>query len=125
MTCPHLWTYRNARSECIRCHATADDGRGLPHGHYAINGIPLTAGRIKDAYACPNCLMDITPRVIAGKLRILCAGSQAHDIEATGQAMTKARCDYLLAKQQFDYYTILDGLPKHLQEVIHANQRTD
>lgn len=114
----HAWTYRKGRSECIRCGATADDTRGLPHGHYAVNGAAMTAQKIAQAFACPKCLADINPRVVDGKLRILCAGDDAHDIEAMGHAITKGRRDYIVAKQTQDYYTVLDGLPEELRKEI-------
>lgn len=120
--CSHLWTYRNNQSECIRCSATANDGRGLPHGYYAINGVPMTPQKLQQAYACPQCLADINPRIVDGQLRLLCVGMLAHDIEVLGRAMTKGRRDYLLQKQQQDYYTIFDGLPENLQkEILNAH----
>lgn len=106
----HLWTYRNGRSECIRCGATANDGRGLPHGHYAVNGKALTAWRLQAGYACPVCCANILPRIVLGELKILCAGPEAHDIERIGRAVPKTKRDYILARQEMDAVTVLDGL---------------
>lgn len=98
------------RSECLRCHRTADDQRGLPYGHYAVNGQALTAGQLQAGYACPICLRDINPRVVLGELRILCAGPEAHDVVALGRAMPKAKRDYVIEQQRRDAADALYGL---------------
>ena len=108
--CSHVLTYRNGRSECLRCGRTWPDTRGLPHGCYAVNGRALTAGRLRDGYACPICLSDINPRVVLGELRILCAGPEAHDIERLGRAMPKAKRDFIVQQQQTDAADALYGL---------------
>ena len=121
--CQHLWTYRDGRSRCLRCGQAVDDARGLPHGHYAINGMALTPGRLQAGYACPICLKDINPRVVDGKLRVLCTGHDAHDIVALGWALPKRQRDAILARQKEDFYIILDGLPSDLQEIIRCQFR--
>jgi hypothetical protein len=108
--CSHLWTYRSRRSECIRCGETANDERGLPHGHYAVNGEALTVGRLQAGYACQECTADINPRVVLGELRILCAGPGAHDVARAGRAIPKAKRDYLIERQRMDAVDALDGL---------------
>jgi hypothetical protein len=120
MNCHHAWTYRNGHSECIRCKATALDGRGLPHGHYAINGAAMNASRLVMSFVCPVCLSDINPRVIDGELRVLCAGPEGHDVAELGRAMTKEQRDYIRQKQEQDFYTILEGLPQELKEVVQC-----
>ena len=70
------------------------------------------------AFACPVCLANINPRVVDGKLRILCAGDDAHDIEALGRAIAKEQRDMILAKQEQDFYDIVDGLPEELRKEI-------
>jgi len=98
------------KSQCLRCGQTVDDLRGLPYGHYAVNGRALTAGQLQAGYACPVCLADINPRVILGELRILCAGPKAHDIVRLGRAMPKAKRDYIVLQQRTDAADALYGL---------------
>lgn len=116
--CNHLWTYRNGRSECIRCEETADDLRGLPHGHYAINGEALTVARVQNDYACPVCLANIRARVDGGKFKLLCEGEPPHDVGELGRAIQKGKRNQIIQKQKQDFYTIYDGLPEHLRKEI-------
>lgn len=116
--CNHLWVYRNGRDECLRCDETAGDGRGLPHGHYAVNGEAMSLSKLRMSYACPECLADINPRMVFGELRVLCAGPGAHDIAVMGRAIPMGARDRIVAQQEQDYYEIFDGLPKELQGEI-------
>lgn len=97
-------------SECLRCGRTADDLRGMPRGHYAVNGQALTAGRLQAGYACPICLRNINPRMVLGELRVLCAGPEAHDIVTVGRAIPKAKRDWIIQRQRMDAVEALDGL---------------
>lgn len=116
--CNHLWIHRNGRDECLRCDETASDGRGLPRGHYAINGEAKSLSKLRMSYACPVCLAPINPRVVLGELRVLCAGPGVHDIAALGKAMPKARADYLRARQEVDAVDVLYGMRKRGEKIM-------
>jgi hypothetical protein len=92
------------------CGASWPDGRGLPHGYYAVNGQAMTAQQLQQAYACPVCYADIRPRMVDGELAILCGGPDAHDIEALGRAIEKGKRDYAIARQEVDAVDVLYGL---------------
>jgi hypothetical protein len=62
-------------------------------------------------FACPECYADINPRVVDGKLRILCAG-EGHDVAALGRAIPKAKRDYIVAKQEADAIDAAEGLKR-------------
>ena len=118
--CQHLaLTYQNGKSVCLKCRASWNDQRGLPHGTYAVNGMAMSARQLMVSYACPTCLADIIPRVVDGELQILCAGENAHDIVAMGRSITKGRRDAIIRKQEQDYYTVIDGLPAEIRKGIY------
>jgi hypothetical protein len=110
------------RSECVHCHRTAHDQRGLPYGHYAVNGRALTSGQLQAAYACPVCLRDINPRVVMGELQILCAGPRAHDVARLGRAVSKEKRDYIIARQRLDAIEVLDGLRGGTMPILDLQQ---
>jgi hypothetical protein len=62
-------------------------------------------------FACPECYADINPRVVDGKLRILCAG-EGHDVAKLGRAIPKAKRDYIVAKQEADAIDAAEGLKR-------------
>lgn len=120
--CKHLWTYTTGTSRCIRCGTTANDLRGLPHGHYAVNGAPLTAGRLRAGFACPMCLADINPRVVLGELKILCAGPGAHDVAGLGRAIPKAKRDFIVSRQETDAVDAVYGLREVDMPILDLQQ---
>lgn len=73
---------------------------------------------IQKFWACGICLANIRARVVEGELRILCDGTETHDVAATGDIITKASRDYRLAQEEQAYHDIIGGLPKELQEVV-------
>ena len=125
--CKHLaMTFVNGRSVCLKCRASWNDQRGLPHGTYAVNGRAMSASQLMVSCACPVCLADIIPRVVDGELQVLCAGENAHDIAAMGRVITKGRRDAIIRKQEQDYYTVIDGLPAELRkEIYNGNHRVN
>ena len=71
-------------------------------------------------YACGICGANIRVRTVNGELRSLCDGPDAHDIEQTGNIITKERRDFIHQKQEQDFYDVLEGLPQNLKEMIQC-----
>jgi hypothetical protein len=119
----HAWVWRDGRSECLACGATADDGRGMPPGSYPVRVggrvEALTPGRLRE-HACPICLENVNPRMMDGELRVLCAGPDAHDVAAIRRALTRAHRDAIVARREMDVLEVIDGLPAELRAALQT-----